>query len=147
MLRTHRSKGLPEIEVDLGGFGDAGGPGEEHNEGTGGEGKGGGEPRVREGVQHLLVVNVKDDVECPPRGKVDPDLEFLGRLRPRRDRLRPVGLVGGAGDPRRRPAGRRQSESFNGGEVERGGHGRGRRLGGGFGCCRESEESRSGRRR
>lgn len=115
---TYRSKRLPEIEIGLWGVGDAGGPRDEHHERAGGEGEGGGEPRVWESVQHLLVVDVEDDVQRPPCREVDADFDFLSRLRPLpdRDRLRAVGLVRLARESLLR---RFQAQAFNDGQVER----------------------------
>lgn len=94
---TYGSERLPEIEVRLGRLGDPGGPGREHDGGAGGEGERRREPRVRERVQHLLVVDIEDHVQRPPRGEVDPDLGAARVLRRRGDRLHRPGAVRGGG--------------------------------------------------
>ncbi|GER56582.1 protein-export protein SecB [Striga asiatica] len=62
------------------------------------------EPAANDSVEHLLVVDVEDHVQAPPRSEIDPDLQPPRRLRRRRrlltDRLRSVGLKSPARDHR-----------------------------------------------
>lgn len=98
---THRRERLPEIEVGLGRLGDPGSPGREHDGGAGGEGERRREPRVGERVEHLLVVDVEDHVQRPPRGEVDPDLGAPRGLRGRGDLDHRPGAVRSGGRRRR----------------------------------------------
>ncbi|XP_074561612.1 uncharacterized protein LOC141817901, partial [Curcuma longa] len=60
-------EGFPEAQVGLGRLGNPSSPKGEHYEGAGSEGERRGQPRVGEGVEDLLVVDVEHHVQSPPR--------------------------------------------------------------------------------
>nr|GLL22999.1 hypothetical protein Itr_chr03CG21110 [Ipomoea trifida] len=80
MLNTYRKQGLPEINVNFWCLCNSGSPRDKHHERASSQRKSGGEPREREGIQHLLVVDIEHHIQSPPGCKVDSNLDFLGSL-------------------------------------------------------------------
>lgn len=74
---SYRKQSFPEIKISFRSFSDSSSPWNKHHKRPTSERQSRSKPRVRKSIEDFLVIDIEDNIKCPPSSKIDSNFQFL----------------------------------------------------------------------